>query len=495
MANDKESDMVKVLSSFNPWWETHGIPYVEKFRRLDFEHLLRRLPSNEAISIVGARQVGKTTLMEQLIEKLLEQKIYTRILMIRGNNLELNTISKTIIKDCIDTYEKFILKEEITKTSEKVYIFIDEIQKIEKWFDIIRDYININRNIKFIVSGSSSVKIQKEIVHALVGRYQSQIVVPFKFLEVVRYNNFRNGKEDDNNHLLSMCYELRQKLRLLLESKEVTPQLVKEFFDLLEARYNELLVNEKSIKALLDLYFIKGGYPAVIKQPEFRICMETLATNIRDIINTDISTEYKIRDSFSMEKLLGLLSKDTAETVNVANISSILEKQSKTIFEYIKYLEDALLISTSENYNLGRVSRIRKKIKKIYMNDSGMRNVLNNTFSENVLAVPTEMGKIAETVVYNHCIRLKFKLVNQFKPAMFYWKDQGGEIDIILDNENRPLPIEVKYSNNIDEREFKTMKRFINEYNSGFGIFVTKDTFGIHENIIMIPIWLFLLIC
>ncbi|MBI4010132.1 MAG: AAA family ATPase [Candidatus Aenigmarchaeota archaeon] len=495
MVNDFEGDIIRILSVFNPWWETRKIPYVEEFKRLDFRFLKSRVPEKEIISIIGARQVGKTTLMEQLIELLIKQISPNRILMIYGDNTELNTLSKNVIKDCFDIYERFILKEEITRIQKSVYVFIDEVQKIDNWFNIVKDYYNINKNIKFIVSGSSSVKILEESAKAFVGRAETQIVVPFKFLELIRFHNFRNKRVADDVIFLENISEIRDGLKKLMETRKVTKRHIFNFFKLFDKEYKQTLIFEKTVKKLLDDYFIKGGYPAIIKEPNLRRCINILTTNIRDVINTDIKNVHKIRESYTMEKLLVLLSKDTSENINIANISSILEMDIKTISQYIEYLGEAFIISTAENYRYSKVNRLKKKIKKIYLNDIGLRNVINNTFDESILLNQREMGKIAETIVHNHCIRLKFKISPQTNPKLFYWRDDEGEIDIIFEHKNKPIPIEVKYKNKIGGDDLKTIRKFIQNYKSGFGLCITKDTFGIDDKILMLPIWLFLLVC
>ena len=488
-----EADLIRVLTTFNPWWSTGKIVEVERFRRLDFSILSRKIATKGAIALVGARQVGKTTLMEQLIEYLLNSQINPiRIVMIRANNTELNTISNHVITDCINVYENYILKEKISATSVMTYVFIDEIQKIDKWYDIVRDYYDINRNIKFVVSGSSSSKIIKDSTKALVGRAETQVVVPFKFLELLRFQAFQLGKPDD--YLRIGVTEIRSELQNLIETKITKKKLIK-FFRMLETKYKGLLVHETEIKAALDTYFVKGGYPAVIKETNLRRCIDILSTNIRDVVSTDIVGLYGIRKTYVMDKLLVLLAKDTSDNFNLAKMSGAIEEDIKTLSEYVKYLEDTFIISISENYSFSKSNRIRKKIKKVFFNDIGIRNVINNTFVDNVLLDPNEMGKIAETVVHDHCIRLKFKISTQLRPELFYWRTDSGEIDIILEHRDKPIPIEVKYRNTIDSADLKSIKEFVKTKKSGFGICVSKDTLELNDTILVIPVWLFLMLC
>ncbi len=493
LTDELEADLIRVLATFSPWWSSGKIVDVEKFKRLDFSVLAKKLTTKGAVALVGARQVGKTTLMEQLIELLLANGADPqRIMMIRANNTELNTISNNIIRDSINMYEKYVIKEEISKAQKLTYVFIDEIQTVEGWYNIVRDYYDINKNIKFFVSGSSSAKIIKDSTKALVGRGETQVVVPFKFLEVLRYERFRNGDEKDE--LRAGISNIREALQRLMESKTTKEKLL-QFMSLIENKYKSLLIHEPWIKSSLDKYFIKGGYPAVIKEPNFRRCIDILSANIRDVVNTDIVGLYGIRKPIAMNKLLVLLSKDSSDNFNLAKTASDIEEDVKTLSEYVKYLDDTFIISISENYRLSKSNRIRKKIKKVYFNDIGLRNVINNTFVENALTDTNELGKIAETVVHDHCVRLKFKISNQLRPELFYWRDDEGEIDIILEHKGRPIPIEVKYRNTIQKEDISLMEKFIEENDSGFGICVSKETMELRNKILVIPAWFFLLLC
>ena len=159
------------------------------------------MATRNIIALIGARQVGKTTMIEQSIEDLLLETDPRRILLIIGDNSELNTISENPIDECLHVYEKYILREDLNKISDKVYIIIDEIQRIEKWADKIKSWYSINKNIKFLVSGSSSTKILNDSTKPFVGRVTYQIVVPFKLLENIRYVYTKSGNDDKLNEI------------------------------------------------------------------------------------------------------------------------------------------------------------------------------------------------------------------------------------------------------------------------------------------------------
>ena len=130
------------------------------------------------------------------------------------------------------------------------------------------------------------------------------------------------------------------------------------------------------------------------------------------------------------------------------------------------------------------------------MSNVGLRNALIGTLNEGLLRDNVELGNVAEMLVHEHCKRLKFCLEPEFKTELFYWRTaQGEEVDIIVELLRKPIPIESKYRNDIHKKDLKGLYQFLKEYEGSFGVVITKDRFDLRENIIYIPLWLFLLMC
>ena len=107
-------------------------------------------------------------------------------------------------------------------------------------------------------------------------------------------------------------------------------------------------------------------------------------------------------------------------------------------------------------------------------------------------------GELIETLVHNHCMRLKYKLhpTNDF--SLCYWRNKKDqEIDIIMDLKSLVIPIEIKYQNKIDSSVINIINEFIsqNKERSHFGIVVTKNSLFYTNKVLGIPAWLFLIIC
>jgi len=488
---EKSREILRILRVFNPWWEAGKIENVEPFQRLDFFAIKNRLNDAEIVTLVGARQVGKTTMMEQLVENLLSVEDPMRIFFIRADNAGLNAVSKSPIEDSLQVYQEYVLKEEISKINRRIFVLIDEVQKVENWAQSVKSWYDINKKIKFIISGSSSAKIIMDSTRPFVGRAVTQILVPFKFVEAVRYDKFVSEKKDyDINSTKKI---LKSGLADILKKKDISEADINGLYSKFQDAYRQLAIEEPHFKALLASYMIKGGYPKAVKELEFKKCVESLTTNYRDVINSDIKQAYSIRKPQLMEAVLVYLARNTSSMLKAETIARDLEENSAIIKEYIGFLRDTFIISVSENFRHGRSKLVKKKIKKFYMNDVGLRNVINNSFAESVIQDGNELGKLAETIVFNHCLRLKFALTGKAMPDMFYWRENDEEIDIILDCMEHVLPVEVKYRNRIDKSDIKAIRDFVENGQAPFGIVVTADKLDKNGKLIFIPLWLFLL--
>src|SRR3989338_7001870 len=487
---EKSREILRILKTFNPWWEAGKIENVEPFQRLDFFAIKDRLNDAEIVTLVGARQVGKTTMMEQLVENLLSVEDPMRIFFIRADNAGLNAVSKSPIEDSLQVYQEYVLKEEISKINRRIFVLIDEVQKVENWAQSVKSWYDINKKIKFIISGSSSAKIIMDSTRPFVGRAVTQILVPFKFVEAVRYDKFAAGKEHRYIDLTKKT--LKDSLVDILKKKDISEADIAGLYSKFQDAYKQLALEEPYFKALLTNYIIKGGYPKVVKEPEFKKCVESLTTNYRDVINSDIKQTYSIRKPQLMEAILVYLARNTSSMLNMETIARDLEENPAIIKEYTGFLRDTFIVSVSENFRHGKSKLVKKKVKKFYINDVGLRNVINNSFAESVIQDGNELGKLVETIVFNHCLRLKFNLTSKARPDMFYWRVNGNEIDIILDCMEHVLPVEVKYRNRIDKPDVKAIREFVENGQAPFGFVVTVDKLEKDGKLIYVPLWLFL---
>jgi len=102
---------------------------------------------------------------------------------------------------------------------------------------------------------------------------------------------------------------------------------------------------------------------------------------------------------------------------------------------------------------------------------------------------------VVEGVVADHCRRLKFDLEPTSEIRLFYWKNKQYEADIVFERFRKPLPIEVKYRDRIEKRDLKGLLEFSKRYRPPLKMVVTRERLDLNDNIIFVPLWLFLMMC
>jgi hypothetical protein len=134
-------ELDEFLRSANPWWEGKPGRVLPTYRRWAFQTLLRKLRAGLAPAVVlrGARQVGKTTLQEQVVQHLLTQEHVdaTRILRIQFDELPSLVGLKEPILAIVRWFENRILRSTLNEAAhagKQAYLFLDEVQNLSDWY-------------------------------------------------------------------------------------------------------------------------------------------------------------------------------------------------------------------------------------------------------------------------------------------------------------------------------------------------------------------------
>ena len=482
-----ETEILRIMYTHNPWWLSGRVPISKapSFKRRDFYKLLKELRDPRVTAIVGARRVGKTTLMYQLIDYIVSRIGSKRVMYISLDDPYLK-VDIRLLGKIFDLYSRYILKQPFSEITDYIYIFLDEIQTLTGWELVLKRWFDLGYKVKFFVSGSSSTNILTGGAESLVGRMRLRIVFPMKFLETIR---FHMANKDFKRRFDRVNWNLREALKtaILKDDADI-------FYSALRENINALAGDIDRINLLLQDYLLKGGYPEVVKTEDLYLAAENLKTYLNLTIYKDIVRIFKIRDPIAFEELIAVLARECSHRLNYSELARTLGLKRDTLKSYIYFLKTTFLISESEYYSKSRAKRARRE-KKVYINDPGIRNVAIGALNEYLLSDITELGKVVEAVVADHCRRLKFALDPTSEIQTFYWKNNRYETDIIIEMFQRPLPIEVKYREKIDKRDLKGLQEFSTRNNSSFQIVVTKERLDQEDRIIFIPLWLFLMMC
>lgn len=486
-----QQKLIAAITSMNVWWSGAVVPAsikkAETRRKVFYDMSKNSLKDKDICCLSGPRQVGKTTLMGQLIDyQIKEEKIDPkRILYLVIDSDLLKLSSDNVLIDSLKIYFDYILGESPGSIKSKVYIYLDEIQSLDGWASQLKSYYDVYSNIKFIISGSSETKLRTDAADFLVGRIKFRLLLPFKFREFLDYSV---SGEKPNQNIIFSTFRLREGLGLSIKANN-PEYLYKKIINLQIALSTEL----QKIKKLLDIYLIKGGYPGVLEYGEnYPKALEKIKTDLELTIFRDIQQLFKTRNSSDLMTLLTLIASSSGQKINYTNLASVIGIDRRVVTDYLNYTSMLYLTCESPIYKNSKYRQAEKN-NKAYMVDVGHRNVLLGKMNEEVLK-ESDSGLLIQTAVFNHASRLRFYLSDHTQHEIDYWEDGKHEVDVVMDLPIFALPIEVKSKSG--DKAIESIKIFIGEHKkSKWGIIVTLDELKIEENILFMPLWAFLLMC
>ena len=365
-------------------------------KRRVFKKIANHLSNKEISLIIGPRQVGKTVLLKQLQEYLIENK--------KVNSKLIYYFNLDIIQDrkLFEDQTEFIefIKQKSVKN--KIYIFVDEAQKVKEAGLFFKGVYDSCLPVKLILTGSSNLEIRSKIHETLTGRKRVFHLLPFSFLEILNYKNIDLYKLVDSN---SKIFDYDKK------------EIFKIFFE----------------------YCIFGGYPQVVLVNEYEEKIEFLREIYTSYIEKDIIGFLRIENENNFNKLVRLLSAQISNLINVAELSSLVSTDRYTINRYLINLEKTFVIyNLKPFYSNPRQELI--KAAKVYFIDNGLRNLslenLNSSFANR-----EDKGQLLENAVLKELLLLKY--VRNFN-LKFWRSKQKAEVDFIIERGLDILPIEVK---------------------------------------------------
>ena len=365
--------------------------------------------------IAGIRRSGKSTIMMQIIDELKDKNISEeQIIYI---NFEYKEFSFIRNDDDLYSYIKSFIKND-----SKYYIFLDEIQNVDKWEKTVNSF-KAKEKYSIFITGSNSDLLSGELATHIAGRYVSFKIYPFNFFEVCKLKNI-----DNNNK-----YEL------------------KEYF---------------------DDYIKWGGLP---QRFEFKLesQIKTYLSDVYDsIIVKDIINRFEIKDLDLFNRIVEYIVTTSSETFSAETLANyFLGKEQRgvaknTLYNYLEYMVKGNLINKCERYDI-RDKRILSGRYKYYLTDLGLGMVKN-------INKRPQLGAYLENVVYNEL------LVRGYDVSV--GNIQNGEIDFIATKDNKIEYYQVTYmlsTDDVIEREFGAYKNIDDNYPK---YVISTDTFDMSQN-------------
>lgn len=438
------------------------------FKRDLLDNLIKYIPRREIIGIRGPRQVGKTTILKLLKEKLEEDSLSIKTAYINLDFMNLR-------KELQDNPAEFIMR--YREKGKQLYLFFDEIQNVQNAGMILKILYDEFSDTKIFFSGSSSLEIRKNILPNLVGRLFLFDLYSFTFAEFV-------GARDPGLRRIIDKRILGLKELFSKISEDDVEQNLEEIYSLIENLPKPAF--EEEISTLLREYLVWGGYPEVIKTSDKDIKKTILQNIITLYFEKDIMVFFKIRDSSKFLKLSMLLAAQIGGFAVNSEIASELQISWNTVESYLNILKHSYIIQLLRPYHKNLRNELRKQ-EKVYFLDNGIRNALIFNFIQFENRGGQEKGILLENFVYRELLS---NLKNNFgRYEIKYWRTTNqAEVDFVLSNNSnsRVIPIEVKLGGKKVSRGFYS---FIKKYDIKVAFVATFNTFRIEKRDGYVIIW------
>lgn len=291
--------------------------------------------------LVGIRRAGKTTMLYQLVQRLVMNGIdWHQVIYINFEDERLDGFTADDFNDIL------AVKSELTE--KEGWFFFDEIQNVPLWEKFCRRLADLKMHV--FVTGSNARMLSREMESTLGGRYLSTLVFPYSFRE---YLNAEGIPHDEDDLLMTAS-------------------------------------SARIVKAL-DGYLHFGGFPENIGHAGKR---EYVSSVYRKVLEGDIITRQGIRNPVSLRLLVKKLAESVKDTISYNRIASALKgigvnMNTQTAIDYLSYMEDAYLVFPIRNW-FSPFSE-KESVRKHYFMDTGILSLFlldkDPVLLENAVAV------------------------------------------------------------------------------------------------------------
>lgn len=369
-------------------------------RHIDNQILSHFNKYKEALILLGARQVGKTTILQRLFP-----------------NAKYLSIDSEPIKEALEKYDPIIYQQLLDLGSE--FLIIDEAHKLKDPGRAIKIIYDQLPKFKLIITGSSAFNIKNKTSESLAGRKIDYHLFPLTL----------------NEYLVQQGVE--KKLSFDIFNKIVTGKMPHQ------------IIKTYDHTAILDNILVYGLYPAMLSYKRDSTYLKNL---VDSVIFKDLTELSLLENKSAALSLLKLLAFQISSLVNYADLSTRLGVSSVTVKRYIELFEQSFILFTVKPYSTNLRDEIGK-MPKIYFYDLGLRNTLIDNFQP--IKSRGDVGQLFENFIITEIY--KYNNYGNFGYHLNYWRTKSGsEVDLVLSkSDGTLLAIEIKNKSQRINKAFK----------------------------------------
>lgn len=392
------------------------------------------LEENVNYCFVGIRRTGKSYLMYQQIKQLeskgvpLSQIVYV--------NFEDERLLETKVTDLNTILE---IGLEMSGSTNKPYLFLDEIQNINGWEKFVRRIADMKYRIN--ITGSNSKMLSSEIASTLGGRFIIMNVYPYSFTEYLTANHRE-----------------------------------KNYLDVISTQ------DRADVLSLYNEYVTFGAFPELVDIKNKRAFLSSI---YQTIYLGDIITRNKISNDFAIKLILKKIAESVTKPLSFSRLTNILKSTGmaigkQTVINYVDYMTDSYLLFTLQNYAAKLVDK--ETSPKYYFMDTGLLGLMlldsKSAQLENLVAI---------------------ELIRRYGVENVFFFENNVKIDFYIPSESLAIQVSLQVLDDIDkkERETRAFAKLNNFIPDSKCILITNSEETNLEydgiDIEVIPIWKWLL--
>lgn len=363
-----------------------------------------------AVLLIGARQSGKSTVAESLVDEGLLQHYFTL------DDVSILEAVKTDPDDFLST---------IT-----VPVALDEIQRAPDLMRALKLTIDGNRRAgRFLLTGSANILSYPQVAESLAGR-----------MNVIHLEGFSASELAGREQASSFLHDI-------LAGNDLTTLLSQWR----EKDHQNPVMNKEMAEKLI----FYGGYPDVALKADPYFSQRWFGSYLTAYIEKDVRDLARLSDVVSYGKLMRFSGLRTGTQINVSNLAVGCGLDQRTVMRYLELLEITFQINQLQPWHRNTRKRL-VKTPKLYINDSGLACFLAGLDTPAQLQKSPFAGALVETWVWS-----EFRKQLVFEPAVqasYYRTHQGHEVDFVFEKGDHCCGVEVKWAQSVSLSDFKGLK-------------------------------------
>jgi predicted AAA+ superfamily ATPase len=324
-------------------------------------------------------------------------------------------------------------------------IIIDEAQRYPSLFQELRGVVDRDRSRKnrFLLTGSSSLDLIKNVSESLAGRVGLVELGTLK-------SNERHGLD------LPDFYQLFQN------------QLDHQTIDLIRHFKSQLSHDD------LIQMFLKGGYPEPVLAEDDHFLASWMENYIQTYVERDVRTLFPKLDLVKYQRFVSMLASLSGTIVNRSQIGRSLDISEKAIRDYLQIAAGSYIWRNVPSYEKS-ISKSVVKMPKGNIRDSGLAHFLQGITRRQQLLTSPHVGATFEAFVFEEIIKGLQSTATVNWHYYYFRTKNGAEIDMIIEGPFGILPIEIKLGSTVKLRQLQSLKAFVYKNDIPLGIVINNS--------------------